>query len=86
MAVLYGQVRRHINDDTVTDCSYIYSCKLNLLRGGEILKNWTKADDEKLRLLDSYGVTVIDISEILGVTYNFAKSRLEKIITDKKEE
>lgn len=47
---------------------------------------WTKADDEKLRLLDSYGVTVIDMSEILGVTYNFAKSRLEKIITDKKEE
>lgn len=40
---------------------------------------WTKADDEKLRLLDSYGVTVIDMSEILGVTYNFAKSRLEKI-------
>lgn len=67
------------------NCSYLYSCKLNLLRGGENME-WTKADDEKLRLLDSYGVTVIDMSEILGVTYNFAKSRLEKIITDKKEE
>lgn len=47
---------------------------------------WTKTDDEKLRLLDYYGVTVTDMAKILGVTYNFAKSRLEKIITDKKEE
>ena len=47
---------------------------------------WTKNNDEKLRLLDYYGVTVTDMAKILGVTYNFAKSRLEKIITDKKEE
>lgn len=74
-----------IYDISNINCSYLYSCKLNLLRGDENM-GWTKADDEKLRLLNSYGVTVIDMSEILGVTYNFAKSRLEKIITDKKEE
>ena len=40
---------------------------------------WTKADDEKLRLLDYYGVTVTDMAKILGVTYNSVNSRLEKI-------
>lgn len=34
MAVLYGQARKYINDDTVTNCSHFYSCKLNLLKGG----------------------------------------------------
>ena len=43
------------------------------------MKNWTKADDEKLRLLDYYGVTVSDMAKILGVTYNSVNSRIEKI-------
>ena len=40
---------------------------------------WTKTDDEKLRLLDYYGVTVTDMAKILGVTYNSVNSRLERI-------
>lgn len=40
---------------------------------------WTKTGDEKLRLLDYYGVTVSDTAKILGVTYNSVNSRLERI-------
>lgn len=40
---------------------------------------WTKTDDEKLRLLDYYGVAVTDMAKILGVTYNSVNSRLERI-------
>lgn len=63
----------YINDDTVTNCSYIYSCKLNLLRGDEIME-WTKTDDEKLRLLDYYGVTVTDMA-------SYARNKREHLFT-----
>lgn len=44
-----------------------------------MLKNWTKADDEKLRLLDSYGVTVSDMAKVLGITYNSVFKRCERL-------
>ena len=31
---------------------------------------WTTKDDNKLRLLDKYGVSVADMAKILGTTYN----------------
>ena len=31
---------------------------------------WTKEADEKLRLLDYYGVSVSDMAKVLGITYN----------------
>jgi hypothetical protein len=40
---------------------------------------WTKNNDEKLRLLDYYGVTVTDMAKILGVTYNSINSRLGRL-------
>jgi len=43
------------------------------------LKNWTKADDEKLKLLDSYGVAIGDIAKIIGVSYRSVHARLNRI-------
>lgn len=40
---------------------------------------WTAKDDEKLRLLDKYGVTVSDMAKILGVTYNSVFKRCERL-------
>ena len=78
MAVLYGQARRYINGDSINASSYLYSCKFGLLKGGENMA-WTKNNDEKLRLLDYYGVTVTDMAKILRVTYNLVNSRLGRL-------
>lgn len=40
---------------------------------------WTTKDDNKLRLLDKYGVSVADMAKILGVTYNSVNSRLGRL-------
>lgn len=44
-----------------------------------MLKNWTKADDEKLKLLDSYGVAIGDMAKIIGVSYRSVHARLNRI-------
>lgn len=43
------------------------------------MKNWTKDDDEKLKLLDYYGVTIADMAKILDTTYNAVNARLRRI-------
>lgn len=43
------------------------------------MKNWTKADDEKLKLLDSYGVAIGDMAKIIGVSYRSVHARLNRI-------
>lgn len=40
---------------------------------------WTKTGDEKLRLLDYYGVTVTDMAKVLGITYNSVFKRCERL-------
>lgn len=40
---------------------------------------WTTKDDNKLRLLDKYGVSVADMAKILGTTYNSVNARCRRI-------
>ena len=40
---------------------------------------WTKEADEKLRLLDYYGVSVSDMAKVLGITYNSVFKRCERL-------
>lgn len=40
---------------------------------------WTKTDDEKLRLLDYYGVSVADMAKVLSITYNSVFKRCERL-------
>lgn len=39
----------------------------------------TTKDDNKLRLLDKYGVSVADMAKILGTTYNSVNARCRRI-------
>lgn len=46
------------------------------------MKKWTKEDDNKLKLLDYYGVTVADMAKILDTTYNAVNARLRRLGID----
>lgn len=46
------------------------------------MKNRTKDDDEKLKLLDYYGVTISDMAKILDKTYNAVNARLRRLSID----
>ena len=40
---------------------------------------WTKEADEKLKLLDKYGVSVADMAKIIGTSYGYVHARLNRI-------
>lgn len=42
---------------------------------------WTKEADEKLKLLDKYGVSVADMAKVLGTTYSSVSAKCKRLGT-----